>query len=331
MHGGEPGGEPADTQGDDSDGDPGSGASRGCDVEPPAPGRSEARITSGGIERTYLRYVPDGPGRAGPMPLVVDMPAYSPAALQEEFSGFTRPDSDGVVKADAVGAVVVTPEPVNGAGALLTWNYVGTDGWTDDQAFLRDVLDDVGDEVCIDTDRVLVMGFAVGAVMASLMACDQAERVAVLATVAGLYRPDDCAPSTPVPVVAIHGTADRFIPFEGGVGSGPGELGLDPETVRGLVFMASRDGAPSSSQGWADGNDCAEGPDERTLADGVGTTSWTGCADGADVELHVVAGGEHTWPGSSGMAAYEGLLGPVSDAIDANDVIWEFFERHAPR
>ena len=49
---------------------------------------------------------------------------------------------------------------------------------------------------------------------------------------------------------------------------------------------------------------------------------------GADVVLYVIDGGEHTWPGSNGMAALTDLLGPVSNAVVANDVIWEFFTAH---
>lgn len=55
--------------------------------------------------------------------LVVDLAAYSPASQEEMFSGFTMPDEAGQVKPDDVGAVVITPEPVNGAGALRTWNH----------------------------------------------------------------------------------------------------------------------------------------------------------------------------------------------------------------
>ena len=78
----------------------------------------------------------------------------------------------GKCPADEFGAVVVTPEPVNGAGALLTWNYVGTEGWTDDVAFVDDVLDDVEATTCIDPDRVLATGFAVGGVFASIVTCE---------------------------------------------------------------------------------------------------------------------------------------------------------------
>lgn len=260
--------------------------------------------------------------------MVVDLTAYSPASLQESFSGFTLPDEDGQVKADEVGAVVVMPEPVNGAG-LLTWNIDDTDGWTDDVGFLTDVIDDVAGAACTDPGRVLVMGFAIGGVMASTLACAQPDRVAVLATVSGLWDPPGCDPPTPVPTISFHGTDDHFLPFDGGVGDRVGRLGLSPETSAGLVAMANRPGAEASAAAWAVRNGCDPSTDVRASGDAVATTAWVGCD--AATELVVIDGGSHTWPGSGGMADYEGLLGPVARSVTANDVIWEFFEAHASR
>lgn len=300
----------------------------GDGVECPSPaasvptGRSEATVSSGGRDRAYLRYVPEGVAADEPAPLIVDLTAYSPAALQESFSGFTVADDGGSVKADEVGAVVVTPEPVNGVG-LLTWNLGDTPGWTDDQRFIADLLDAVAADLCIDPDRVLVTGFAIGAVMASTLACEQPERIAAIAAVAGLWDPPACDPAAQVPVLSFHGTGDEFLPFEGGVGGGAGGLGLSPETTAGLVEMASRPGAVESAQAWADRNGCPAPPTTTSSGPGVELLEWDDCD--ADVALHVIEGGTHTWPGSDGMAVVEDLLGIPSDAIDATDVIWAFF------
>ena len=94
--------------------------STGCEGEQPAPGRTEETVQSGGDERSYVRYVPAGIDATAPAPLVLDLTAYSPASLEEGFSGFTTKRADGTVLADEEGAVVITPEPTNGAGALLT-------------------------------------------------------------------------------------------------------------------------------------------------------------------------------------------------------------------
>ena len=290
-------------------------------------GRSVVKLRSGGRDRSYIRYVPKGLDPAKAAPLVLDLTAYSPASMEESFSGFTKPDAKGVVKADEVGAVVVTPEPVNGKG-LLTWNVSGTAGWSDDQRFVTDLLDDVGGAACIDPHRVLAMGFAIGGVMASTIACEQPHRIAVLATVSGLWDPPTCHPNRPTPVISFHGNGDHFLPFDGGVGDHVDQLSLSSETTTGLVDMTTRPGALASSQAWATRNGCTAKPIVTTIRPGVDQHRWSGCEHGADVVLDVIQGGSHTWPGSNGMGSYEALLGPTSHAIDATDAIWDFFEAH---
>jgi polyhydroxybutyrate depolymerase len=259
-----------------------------------------------------------------PRPLVVDLTAYSPADLQERISGFTLPDADGVVMADEVGAVVVTPEPVGGAGALLTWNLTDQPDWPDDDAFVVDLLAQVEAETCVVADQLLVMGFAIGGVMASRLACTMAEDIALLVAVSGLDSPPDCAPSRPVPVLAVHGTADRFLPFDGGVGAGAGGLPLSPETTAGLVDVVARRGpVAETAAAWAERNGCEVRPAPEPPGGEVATGRWQGCDDDATVELVVIEGGEHTWPGSTTMDDLTGLLGPVSAAVDANALIWE--------
>lgn len=59
------------------------------------------------------------------------------------------------------------------------------------------MLDDVEAAACIDTDRVLATGFAVGGVFASIVTCELPDRIAVLATVSGLYNPRAAVPMPP--------------------------------------------------------------------------------------------------------------------------------------
>lgn len=296
----------------------------GCAADVAA-GRTEETLTSGGVERTYLRYVPpEDAGRA--RTLVLDLTAYSPASLEERISGFTLPDAAGNVQADLVDAVVVTPDPVGGAGELLTWNLTDQPGWADDDLFLDDLVAQVVEDTCAAADQILVMGFAIGGVMATRFACRNADEVALLVAVSGLDDPPGCSPSRPVPVLAFHGTGDRFLPYDGGVGAGAGDLPLSPETTAGLVDVIARRGpVPETAQAWADRNGCAVRPAPSPAGQPVTMASWSGC-DGADVVLVTIDGGEHTWPGSTTMDDLEPLLGPVSDAVEANVLIRERYE-----
>ena len=47
--------------------------------------------------------------------------------------------------------------------------------------------------------------------------------------------------------------------------------------------------------------------------------------DGAEVVLFVIENGGHTWPGRPSRARF---LGPSTTDVSANDLMWEFFEKH---
>jgi polyhydroxybutyrate depolymerase len=301
--------------------------SPGCEAAPAAAGRSEVLLESGGQTRRYVLYVPAGLEDGQPAPLVLDVPAYSPAELEEQFSELTTPREDGTVKADEVGAVVVTPDPIGGDGFLRTWNFTGdAPGYPDDQLFFADVLADVGERTCIDRNRVLATGFAVGGVMAAIVACNPDFGIAALATVSGPYDPPSCAREAPLPVVAFHGTADPLLPFDGGAGPNVPLLGLTPATIAGLVgIVPDLVGARGSVRAWAERDGCAAEPETTAIGTGVTRESWRDCAAGGAVDLYVIEDAGHTWPGSRGMDDLVSLLGPTTAAVEATDILWDFF------
>ena len=54
--------------------------------------------------------------------------------------------------------------------------------------------------------------------------------------------------------------------------------------------------------------------------------SESGLAGGSgEVVFYRIEGGGHTWPGRRPDSFY---LGPSALSLDANAIIWEFFERH---
>lgn len=317
-----------------SSGPPASDPTPGCAADAPSaapPGRTEITLTSGGADRRYVLYHPGGLDPDQPAPLVLDFPAYSPAATEEAFSGFTQTaDDESMSKADEVGAVVVTPEPIGGEGALRAWNLTGdAPGFPDDMGFVRDLLADVGERTCVDRGRTLAMGFAVGGVMAARVACEPDLGIAVLVSVAGPYRPPECQRTAPLPVLAFHGTEDPLLPLTGGVGPNVPKLNLSAVTTAGLAGIVPHlVGAQASAEAWAERGGCDPRPRRSEVAPGVTRERWTGCDDGAASELYVTEGAGHTWPGSRGMDGLVGLLGPTTDAIVANDIIWDFFGDH---
>ena len=151
--------------------------------------------------------------------------------MMSEFGAFS----------EHAGFVVATPQ---GNGPLPYWNAVPHADLPDDVQFVSDVIDDVSSARVHRPDRVYVAGLSNGAFLTSLVACRLADKVAAVAAVAGLQMPADCSPSRPVPILAIHGTADQFVAFDGGPNVALASLPWNAESTRafsGLPFTPVTD------------------------------------------------------------------------------------------
>ncbi|MBM3694373.1 MAG: poly(3-hydroxybutyrate) depolymerase [Actinobacteria bacterium] len=256
------------------------------------PGRYEVNLVSGGLERRFHLVVPGS--IAKPAPLVVVL------------HGFTRSgaeiDRTSGMSALAVEEGFVAAYP-DGTGIPRRWISSPLLGDLD-VVFFRDLVKVVSGAVDIDPRRVYVAGFSNGGGMAARLACDAADLVAAVGPVAAAYPGGPCDPARPVPVLAIHGTADPIVPYEG--------LGEVLPAVEGVVA------------GWVARNGCAPAPTVEGVAPEVTRASWAGCGAGADVLLYRVEGGRHGWPGSSDRTPW----GKTTDAIDAAALLWEFFAAH---
>ena len=276
----------------------------------PSPGCDLAAVDrSAGPERRTLRW--EGADRrvlveapvaapAGPAPLVLNLHGSGSNGLEQlVYSGL-----GGV--ATARGAVVAHPDgSVPSDGDPFVWNpFPGTT--PDDLGFLLAVVDDLAADHCIDLDRVVAVGLSNGAIMASVLACHGGGLVDTIVTVAAQVFPVTC-PDGPVSVLGIHGTADETVPFLGGeVGGRPG------------VILPPVDEAFGQ---WAQVGGCDPAPEAARVADDVERRTWPGCADDVALELWVVEGGGHTWPGT---ALDIEQLGVVTRSFSASEVGIDF-------
>ncbi len=278
--------------------------------------RNTHSLSVGGRTRTYVVHAPPGLDPHKPAPVVLALHgATMTGPLMAWFSKLNA-------KADAAGFIVVYP---NGTGERSSyfWNAGNCCGEAarsnvDDVAFVRAVLDDLGAVRRVDPKRVFVTGMSNGAMMAYRIAAELSDRIAAVAPVAGTVACGDRRPTRPVPVLHVHGTEDEYVPFGGGRG---------PKSISSVPHRSVAD----TIAAWVSANGCRTEPaavedlPDRT-GDGtkVTRTTYRGDAAGAEVVLVTVEGGGHTWPGRPGSAA----LGRSTRDVSANDLIWEFFERH---
>jgi len=241
-----------------------------------------AGVTVGGLQRTYLVHVPAGIEQ--PNGLVINLHGAGMTGGQQ--AAMTNYNAI----ADQHGFVVAYPDGVDFSWADGRGASVPDRQGVDDVGFLVALVDRLTDEFGIDRGRVFATGMSAGAFMANRLACERADVVAAIAPIAGtLGTTFPCAPSRPVSVLAVHGTGDQVVPFNGGPMLGRG----------GPSDIVS---APALAQRWRELDGCPA-PVEDSPAPAVHRLTASGCADGTEVAFVHVDGGGHTWLDASPASA----------------------------
>ncbi|MEX2142592.1 MAG: PHB depolymerase family esterase [Pirellulales bacterium] len=275
-------------------------------------------LTVEGSERRYLLHYPPQYDAARPWPVVLSFHgSNSNGQIQLEFTALNE-------TADREGFIAVYPYGTSERERLLFWNAGNCCGFAhkekiDDVALVRALLDQLAGEFNIDAARVYAAGMSNGAMMAYRLASEMAEVFAAVATVAGTMGTETCHPSRPVPIIHFHGTNDEFVPLAGGVG-------------RRSVTGTNHFSVEHSIRAWVDANRCPPTPIVTSLPnaqdDGTSTVRhvYGPGHEGSEVVLYLIRGAGHIWPGRPPRPYY---LGKTTYNVVANDLIWEFFQRHS--
>jgi polyhydroxybutyrate depolymerase len=229
--------------------------------------------------------------------------------------------------ADREGFAVVYPDGLN-----RHWNdgRGSASGATDvdDVAYLRSLVDELTAAYPIDVDRVYATGMSNGGIMSYRLGCELADKLAAIAIVSGEISATvaaSCHPARAISVLAINGTADPFVPWDGGQVGGRG-MG------RGEVIGARRSIAMFGAAAHCNPEPTTTAEPDRDPDDGttVQDIVFRDCAPGAAIELLEIDGGGHSWPG--GVKNLGRRLGGVtSRELSASQRIWQFFAEHPRR
>jgi polyhydroxybutyrate depolymerase len=287
------------------------GTATGC----ASPG-SSATLTMkvDGFERTVIVHLPRSAPDTTPLPLVLNLHGSGSTALeQEEFTGMN-------VTSNHERFIVAYPQGLIPDGTGFDWNVPGQPlvggrsvpkNSANDVKFLTALVGILEQRYCVNPKEVYATGFSGGARMTSQLACDSALLFAAVAPVSGLRRPSPCPATRAVPVIAFHGSADPVDPFNG----------------NGAAYWTYS--VLTAEKYWAGQDHCSLDATTSKPASGVTLTTYSNCADGAKVELYELAGEGHEWPGGPTMPAeLTALLGPQSNAVSANALMWSFFAAH---
>jgi polyhydroxybutyrate depolymerase len=284
-------------------------------------------IHHGGIERTYRIHLPSSAGKSGPMPLVLALHGGGGTGLNMEqltLGGLNR-------LSETHGFAVVYPDGVDrhwndGRGVA---DYRAHRENVDDVGFISALIEHLAQTQGVDRNRVYSAGISNGGLLSMRLAHELSHKIAAIAPVAISITDKIAAmraPARPIPVVLIPGTHDPLVPWDGG------NLGFQGGLAVGRVLSVAE-----TVRYWVNHNRCAPEPTvtrepDRDPNDGtrVRRETYGGCSEGAEVVVYVVEGGGHTWPAGLQYLP-ERVIGRTSRDIYANEVIWDFFRKHAVR
>jgi polyhydroxybutyrate depolymerase len=261
----------------------------------PSPVRSiehQATTLVVGGERPVVVQIPPGYDEARPAPLLIVLHGYTASGtLTEAYLAI------GPVAASN-GMLYASPDGTVDPDGNRFWNATNAccdfhGSRVNDSAYVAGLVAEIGDRLSVDASRVYLVGHSNGGFMSYRMACDHADLVAAMVSLAGSTPTDaECDPGEPVAVLQIHGTADDTVSFSGGTIRGAAYPGA-VETVRAWAAHGGCDERPTTAPTLLDLDTGITGANGKRAETRVDTYS-SGCRSGGHAELWTIEGGGHS-------------------------------------
>ena len=280
------------------------------------PGDYLFTIQHDGLTRMYQVHVPPHYNPATPAPLLFALHGGGGSMgymANDTYYGL-------ITKADSAAYVVVFPNGFSKlkSGKFATWNAGNCcadarDQNVDDVGFIRQVVANVTHQMNIDRHRIYATGMSNGGMMAYRLACEMSDVFSAVAPVAGTDNTRSCNPQHPVSILHIHARNDTHVLFTGGAGPDT----HDKTKVTDFTSVAD------TIAKWVRLDGCTATPRRILEKTGAYCEVYSPCQGNAQVELCVTETGGHSWPGGVKPRGDE----PPSQAISADDIMWDFFNR----
>jgi polyhydroxybutyrate depolymerase len=266
-----------------------------------------------GYTRTYTLNLPPNYYEAPDFSLVIALHGGGGSGEQFETTSLLTQ------KANAAKFIVVYPDGVKSTGALgaRTWNAgnccaFARDNNIDDIKYISRLIDHLVATYKINPKKVYATGHSNGGMLTYRLACELSGKIAAFAPNAStLVLTQPCTSSRAVPILHMHSVLDENLPYTGGVGIGPSG-NYNPPIDSVLNVFQQKD-------------QCANPAQVVVNNSSYKLTKWTGCANNVSIQYYLTMDGGHGWPG--GLPG-----GPNSDmpstVINANDLLWDFFQQY---
>ena len=251
--------------------------------------------TFGGARPLDVFRVPAGYDKTKPAPLVLVLHGYSASGNFQNLY-FRLGDI-----ADEEGFFIAAPDGTIDSMQKRFWNAIPEccdfeKSGVDDLHYLTGLIAEIRAAYAIDPKRIYVLGHSNGGAMAYRLACDASEQIAAIVSLAGPFFANSttCAPTTPVAVQHMHGTADDIVPFDGGPVAKvhPNAKATVPSAMAMVTAWAGYDKCATPAI-----DDAALDIDGNVPGAETKVTRFSGCASGSEVILWTMQGSPHV-PGN---------------------------------
>lgn len=257
----------------------------------------EQELEHEGLTRTFTLDLPDG---GGLRPLLLAFHGWG--GNPEQLEATTRIAS----AATARGFIVARPLGIHKSFHAGTCCGEAAERKIDDVGLARAIVSHLTRAACVDRARVYATGFSNGGFLSHRLGCEASDVFTAVASVAGTFGIERCAPTHAVSVLHIHGKADGIVPFAG-------------DSSKGWRSVAA------TVDAWTSTLRCESDAAEEMYLNGAARCVRNArCTDGAEVTLCRDDRAMHTWPGGPKSVGFGG-----SQDLDATSVILDFFSRHS--
>lgn len=285
----------------------------GCGKSPNVPPvdkvyRFDETITVDGLVRNYTLNLPPDYYDSSGFCLVIALHGGGGSPSQFERTSFLTD------KSKASGFIVVYPE---GTGIIKTWNAGTCCGSAithqiNDVKFISQLIDQLIAVYKINPKKVYATGHSNGGMMCYRLACELSNKIAAIAANSStMVLTSACNPARAMPVLHLHSKLDQHVVYTGGPGDGISGVYCPPLDSVLNVFSLK--------------NSCSN-PSQVIFSNNLYTfKKWSSCTNNVSIQYYLTNDGGHGWPG--GLPG-----GPNSDtpsiAINADDLLWEFFQQY---
>lgn len=296
-----------------------------------------------GAKRIFNVYIPDSVENTRNLPVVFVLhggggnAAQAAQAIQMHKTG------------EKYGFITVYPQgsQAGRSAKMHLWNSgkccgQSVENTADDVGFISKVIDVMVSKYGADPKRIYSTGHSNGAKMSYTLACYLSDKITAIAPNAGQDYERSCDLKRPVPVMHIHGKADKCAVYGGSKECG----GCFSSVFQSIgIPMRQKQGecppVPDMVAQWAGFNGCMNSTQQTFQKGDVTCNTYTQCKAGADVILCSIEHAGHTWAGASSehtlckrnpngrlCKAAKEAVGATNYDINNNEFMWQFFSRY---